>query len=225
MWHPEHLIKPGNWRGMSLNWNDCFLLNCYSKWRKNEQERLHISTSRTSTQRGTVGSHWRCLCLLSLPFLPCQISSQAYFLCSMERGSSLLGDCLLQEKQPLHRAEQREHQSKLMGPGGLLSAAKPTLPSVQQLQERAGNPGDALPWHPPRFSAGCSALLGVNERNSGFRCYSASFQNPAVWQEGRCFSRGNSNLFSTIQPAAEDSSCRAGGSITVTALPTIALQQ
>lgn len=68
-------------------------------------------------------------------------------------------------------------------------------------------------------------LLGVNERNSGFRWCPASFQNPAVWQEGRCFSKGNSNLFSAIQPAEEDSSCRAGGSITVIGIPIIALQQ
>lgn len=124
---------------------------------KNKQDMLHISTSRAYTPRGIVGSHWGCLCFLSLPFLPCQISSQAYFPLKHGEGSSLLGNCLLQEKQPLHGAEQREHQSKLMGPKGLHSAAKPTFPSVQQLQERAGNPRDALSWHPPRFSAGCSA--------------------------------------------------------------------
>lgn len=126
---------------------------------KNKQEMLHISTSRTYTQGGIAGSHWGCLCLLNLPFLPCQISSQAYFpLKQPAEGSSLLGDCLLQEKkEPLHGAEQREYQSKLMGPKGLHSAAKPTFPSVQQLQEKAGNPRDALSWHPPSFLAGCSA--------------------------------------------------------------------
>lgn len=167
---------------MSLN---CFLLKCYNIWMKNKQEMLYISTSRSCIQRGIVGSHWGCLCPLSLPFLPCQISSQAYFPLQHGEGSSLLGDCLLQETQPLHRAEQREHQSKLMGPKGLCSVQNPPSHLCSNCRRELGTPGMLSLGTLPASQLAALLLLGVNERSSGFRCYSASFQNPAVWQEGR----------------------------------------
>lgn len=92
---------------------------------------------------------------------PAKTSYQSYFPSSHEEGSSVLEDCLLQENRCLCRQkwDNEELQSKLMGPKRFCGAAGATFPPLQQLQQRAGNPRDALSWQAPRCSAGCSVPL------------------------------------------------------------------
>lgn len=139
----------------------------------------------------------------------------------------MLEDCLLQEKQPLYRQEREQGTSTQAdgAKGDFAALQKPLSHLCNNCSRELGTPGMLFLGTHPASQLSALLPLGVNERNSGFRCYPASLQNPTVWQEGRCFSKGNSNLFSAIQPAEEDSSCRAGGRITVIEIPIFLWQQ
>jgi len=107
--------------------------------------------------------------------------------------------------------------------GDFAALQEPPSNPCNHCSRELGTPGMLFLGTVPGSQLAALLSLAVNERNSGFRCYPPSFQNPTVCQEGRCFSKGNTNLFSAIQPAEEDSSQRAGGSITVIGIHTTAV--
>lgn len=189
---------------------------------KNKQVTLHTSIPRTYSQkRQSLGvSVCSQAFLSSLPNPATSLS----FLCSMKRVAACCKTACCRKSSPFTGENER---TRSINPSwqGQRRLQDPPSHLCNNCSRELGNPGMLFLGTLPGSQLAALLLLGVNERNTGFRCYPASFQSPAVWQKGRCFSKGSSNLFSAIQPAGKDSFCRASGSITVIGIPILALQQ